>query len=325
MTLTIGSIDVNPGLALAPMAGITDHPFRLLAREQGCPLLYTEMISAKGLIYNPGRQKYLLCFTDEERQIGFQIFGSDPLIMAQAAQKLETLGADFIDLNFGCPTPKITRNGEGGALLCRSELASEIFKTITGAVACPVTVKLRKGWDEQNITVLDIAARAEEAGLKAVTVHGRTVQQGYKGRADWSIIRQVKENLSIPVIGNGDIDSSQSAKEMFRYCGCNGVMVGRAAQGNPWIFKEILAGLKNKPLPEKPSVKEIVEMVLKHLAMLSDLKGEAAAVREMRSHASWYIRELPGAAAARRKLVQTTSAKETEGILREFCHTLKHL
>ncbi len=324
MTLSIGSIDINPGLALAPMAGITDHPFRLLAREQGCPLLYSEMISAKGLIYNPGRQKYLLCFTDGERPIGFQIFGSDPLIMARAAQKLESLGADFIDLNFGCPTPKVTRNGEGGALLCRSALASEIFKTIAGAVACPVTVKLRKGWDEQNITVLDIAARAEEAGLQAVTVHGRTVQQGYKGRADWSIIKQVKENLSIPVIGNGDIDSPRSAKEMFRDCGCNGVMVGRAAQGNPWIFKEILAGLKNKPLPEKPSVKEIVEMVLKHLAMLIDLKGEAVAVREMRSHASWYIRELPGAAATRRKLVQSTSAKETEDILREFCHTLKH-
>jgi len=319
LSLEIGSLKVQPGLALAPMAGITNHPFRVLVKEQGCPLVFSEMISAKGLLHDSRRSDLLLYFTDQERPIGFQLFGSDPLIMATAAHKLEHIGADFIDLNMGCPTRKITRNCEGGALMRKPALCSKIFLEVVNAVSCPVTVKLRKGWDADTINVVEIAQRAEEAGIKAVTVHGRTVEQGYSGKADWDIIKQVKESLSIPVIGNGDVDSPQSAEAMFAYCDCDGVMIGRAARGNPWIFGATLAWIKERRLPKPPSVDQIARMVLKHFSLLSELKGEAAAAREMRRHASWYIRGLPGAAVVRQKLIRVTSFKETESILRDFC------
>ncbi len=323
MLLEIGSLKVQPGLALAPMAGITNHPFRVLAKEQGCPLVYSEMISAKGLLYNGRRSSMLLHFTDQERPIGFQLFGSNPLIIASAAQKLEQIGADFIDLNMGCPTRKITSNCEGGALMRDPALCSEIFQAVVNAVSCPVTVKLRKGWDADTVNVIEIARRAEEAGIEAVTVHGRTVEQGYSGKADWDIIKQVKEMLSVPVIGNGDVDSPQSAEAMFAYCGCDGVMIGRAARGNPWIFGAILTWLEEGRLPEPPTVDQIVQMILKHFSLLCELKGEAAAAREMRRHAAWYIRGLPGAAATRQQLIRITSFKETESILRDFCHFAK--
>ncbi len=319
MLLKIGSITVQPGIALAPMAGITGFPFRLLAKEQGCPLVYSEMISAKGLLYSIKRHRDLLYFTEEERPIGFQLFGSEPAIMAKAAGHLEMLGVDFIDLNLGCPTPKITRNGEGGAMLRKPELCSEIFEAVKSAVSCPVTVKLRKGWDAQAVNVIDIARRAEGAGLEAVTVHGRTVKQGYSGSADWDIIRQVKESLSIPVIGNGDIDSPQSAEAIFSHCGCDGIMIGRAARGNPWIFTEIAAWLQNGQLPEPPSKEQLIDTVLKHFLLLIELKGEAVATREMRQHTSFYIKNLPGAAVTRQRLIRASSYEETEKILRQFC------
>ena len=318
MLLEIGSLKVQPGLALAPMAGISNHPFRVLAKEQGCPLVYSEMISARGLLNNSGRSSSLLYFTDQERPIGFQLFGSNPLIMATAAQNLEQAGADFIDINMGCPTRKITGNREGGALMLDPGLCSEILQSVVNAVSCPVTVKLRMGWDAGNINVTDIARRAEAAGIRAVTVHGRTVKQGYSGKADWEIIRQVKETLSIPVIGNGDVDSPQSAEAMFAFCGCDGVMIGRAARGNPWIFGATLAWLRESRLPDPPSTDQIVKMVLKHFSLLSELKGEPAAAREMRRHAPWYLKGLPGAAAIRQQLVQIKSFEETETILRDF-------
>ena len=321
MSLKIGSLTVQTGLALAPMAGITNYPFRILAKEQGCPLLYSEMISARGLLYSGTRNQNLLYFSDQERPIGFQLFGSDPLIMAAAAQKLEAHGADFIDLNLGCPTRKITGNGEGGALLREPELCSEIFKAVVRAVSCPVTVKLRKGWNEHSVNVLEIAGRAEDAGIEAVTIHGRTVEQGFGGRADWDIIRQVSEKLNITVIGNGDVDSPQSAEKMLSYCGCDGVMIGRAARGNPWIFKATLAWLQHRQLPEPPSVEKIIQMALKHFTLLIELKGETAAAREMRRHTSWYIRGLPGAASVRQQLIRISSYRETEMVLSDFYHS----
>lgn len=315
MPLKIGTIEVQPGLALAPMAGITNHPFRVLAREQGCALTYTEMISAKGLTCHSRRSDLLLYHTDNEYPLGFQLFGSDPYIMARAAAKIEALGADFIDLNLGCPTRKITSNGDGGALMRNPILCSAIFQAVVEAVTCPVTVKLRKGWDENSVNVYDIALRAEEEGIQAVAVHGRTVDQGYSGRADWEIIKRVKKILSVPVIGNGDVDSSQAAEQMLALTGCDGVMVGRAARGNPWLFAEIRARLQGEEPPLPPSVDEIIDMVLRHFSLLAELKGEAAAAREMRRHTAWYIRGLPGAAAARHELVQINSFRETMEIL----------
>lgn len=322
MILKIGPLEIRPGLALAPMAGITGHPFRLLAKEQGCPLVYSEMISAKGLLYNHRRNQGLLYFTDLEKPIGFQLFGSDPQILARAAVILEKQGVDFIDLNLGCPTPKITRNGEGGALLRRPRLCSEIFKAVTAAVSCPVTVKLRKGWSAAAVNAPEIARRAEEAGLSAVAVHGRTVEQGYSGSADWDIIREIKENLFIPVIGNGDVDSAQRAKDMFAYCGCDGVMIGRAARGNPWIFSSALALLYNRALPAPPGPAQVVAMALKQLSLLIALKGEAVAVREMRRHAPWYIKGFPNAASARQELIGASSREEMEAILTDFASNL---
>jgi len=322
LILKIGPLEARPGLALAPMAGITGHPFRLLAKEQGCPLVYSEMISAKGLLYNQRRHHDLLYFTDQERPIGFQLFGSDPQVLARAAAILEEQGVDFIDLNLGCPTPKITRNGEGGALLRQPELCSALFKAVIGAVSCPVTVKLRKGWSAAAVNAPEIARRAEEAGLAAVAVHGRTVEQGYSGRADWDIIREIKENLAIPVIGNGDIDSPQRAKEMIAYCGCDGVMIGRAARGNPWIFSSVLALMQNRALPAPPAPSQVVEMALRHLSLLAGRKGEAVAVREMRRHAPWYIKGLPKAASARQDLIRASSREEMEAILTNFASNL---
>ncbi|MDW7738433.1 MAG: tRNA dihydrouridine synthase DusB [Bacillota bacterium] len=318
MSLTFGSIKISPGLALAPMAGITNHPFRLIAKEQGCPLVYTEMISAKGVVYNGRRTYNLFYHTDQERPIGFQIFGSDPVIMAEAASIIENVGADFIDLNLGCPTRKITRNSEGGALMREPKLCSSIFRAVVSAVNCPVTVKLRKGWNEYFTNVVDVARRAEAEGIGAVTVHGRTVEQGYSGRADWDSITAVKAALTIPVIGNGDINSPQAAEAMFRYTGCDGIMIGRAARGNPWIFNSVRAKLEGKPEPQEPTLTEIVHMIYKHFMLLNNFKGEILAAREMRRHANWYIRGIPGAAAIRHKLTAITSYDELKAILEEF-------
>ena len=318
LQLTIGSINISPGLALAPMAGIADHPFRVLVKEQGCPLVYSEMISAKGLVYSNRRNRSLLYFTDRERPIGFQLFGSDPEILAEGARIIESYEPDFIDLNFGCPTPKIVRNGDGGALMRNPALCRDIFSKVAAAVTCPVTVKIRTGWDEKNFNAAEIALLAEENGIKVVTVHGRTVKQGYRGEADWKIIKEVKERLSIPVIGNGDIDSPQKAEEMLNYSRCDGIMVGRAARGNPWIFKAILARLQEGREVEAPGAEEIFEMVLRHFRLLSDFKGEKIAAREMRRHAAWYVKGLKGAAAARQQLVRVNNYEELEAIMKDL-------
>jgi tRNA-dihydrouridine synthase B len=317
--LKIGPLQIEPGLALAPMAGITNHAFRTLAKEQGCRLLYTEMISAKGQLHGGDRNRSLLFYTEQERPLGFQLFGSDPLIMARAANQLEKLGADLIDLNFGCPTRKITRNAEGGALMSDPARCREIFKAVVGAVSCPVTVKMRTGWDERSINCLEIARLAEESGLKAVTIHGRTVDQGYSGQADWEIIKAVKEKIAIPLIGNGDVDSPQSAAEMFSYTRCDGVMIGRAARGNPWIFSSILAWLKDGTVKNPPALSEITATILRHFKLLAEQKGELLAAREMRRHSAWYIRGFPEAASVRQKLLHLSNYQQLESILQDYC------
>lgn len=318
MTLNIGSIRIKPGLALAPMAGVTSHPYRLLVKEQGCPLVFSEMISAKGLLYAHKRHHHLLYFSAEEKPIGFQVFGKEPAVMAEAARKLEARGADFVDINLGCPAPKVIRNGEGGALLRDPGLCSSIFRAVTRAVSCPVTVKMRTGWNVHSINAVDIAARAEEAGIRALTVHGRTVDQGYSGSADWNVIHRVKEAVHITVIGNGDVVSPESAEALLERSGCDGVMVGRAARGNPWIFSSILARLRGDQETALPSTDQVLAMIMKHLYMLSDFKGEYLAVREMRQHASWYLRGLPGAASARQLLVRASTCKDFETTINSY-------
>lgn len=313
----------GPGAALAPMAGVTNHPLRLLAREQGCSLLYSEMISAKGLLNNPGRCRALLYFTEAEKPFGYQLFGSHPATLAAAAEALEGLGADFIDLNLGCPARKILRNGEGGALMLQPDLCSAIFRAVRGAVSCPVTVKMRTGWDGRALLAPEIAARAEEAGLAAVCVHGRHVQQGYAGRADWQAIAVVRKKVRIPLIGNGDVDSPAAAEALLRQTGCDAVMVGRAARGNPWLFAAILARLAGKSAPPPPTPKEIVATALRHFRMLIVVKGETLAAREMRRHLAWYLRGLPGAAALRQDFYSTSSYDQALHLLNSFLEGLE--
>lgn len=313
-----GMLIIPPNaLALAPMAGVTSSPFRILAKEQGCHLLYSEMISAKGLLNSRSRREHLLCYSEYERPLAFQLFGSEPELIARAASLLESIGADYIDLNFGCPTKKIIRNGDGGALLLNPQLCSNIFKAVITAVNCPVTVKIRKGWDDKSINALEIAARAEQAGIKAIAVHGRTVKQGYRGTADWQIIRQVKESVSIPVIGNGDVNTAQAAEKLFKESGCDAVMIGRAARGNPWIFKEVNDWLQNKTISRLPTRHELIDMVIRHYSMMIEFKGEKIATAEMRRHAAWYLKSIHGSASARAELVRSNSLQETEDILRK--------
>ena len=313
--MRIGLIDVEPALALAPMAGVTSYPFRLLAKKHGCGLVYSEMISARALLHGARRSEVLLYHNPAEKPVAWQLFGSEAAILAGAACILESRGADIIDLNLGCPTRKIVRNGDGGALMRNPELCSAIFHAVAREVRCPVTIKMRSGWDRGTVNAVEIARRAEEAGLKAVAVHGRTVEQGYSGKADWDIIGKVKQAVAIPVWGNGDVDTPRAAGAMLDYSGCDGVMIGRAAMGNPWIFGRVRSWLEEGIEPPAPSPAEKVDTALQHLAMLCRLKGEATAVLEMRRHAAWYIKGLPGAAEARRLLVRTRSAAEMSSIL----------
>jgi nifR3 family TIM-barrel protein len=311
----IGCIELENPVISAPMAGITDKSFRILAKEAGCSLVCTEMVSDQALLYGNPKTCSLLDVTGEDGPVCMQVFGSDPGYMAGAAEIVESRGAWLIDINMGCPTPKIVKNGEGSALMKEPEKAAGIIRAIVRAVKAPVTVKMRKGWDESTVNAVDLACLAENAGAAAVTVHGRTRSQFYSGKADWGIIASVKRAVNIPVIGNGDIWTPADALRMLEQTGCDGIMIGRAALGNPWIFRQTVHYLKTGELIPGPSAGERAAMALRHFGLLVDNKGEAVAVREMRKHAAWYMKNLRGAARLRELVNRAKSAQEMKDIL----------
>jgi nifR3 family TIM-barrel protein len=310
VAMKIGSVTIDNNIFLAPMAGITDLPFRVLCKEQGAGLVYSEMISAKGMYYKDEKSWKLAQLSEAELPAAIQIFGSEPDILAYAAQKLNASKATIIDINMGCPTPKITKNGDGSALMLKPDLAGEVIKAVVSVSDKPVTVKIRKGWDEENVNAVELALIAERNGAAAITVHGRTREQFYSGKADWEIIRRVKEAVSIPVIGNGDIYEPEDALRMLESTGCDALMIGRGAQGNPWIFGRIRHFLKTGELLPLPSIDERRKMMLRHLDMLVDLKGEYTGVREMRKHAAWYVKGQRNCAQFKDKVFRAVSKDE---------------
>lgn len=318
--MNIGNVKLNNPYILAPMAGVTDLPFRLLCREQGAGLLCMEMISAKALIYKNRNTKLLLEIHPEEFPVSLQLFGSEPDVICEAARQIEHLPFQILDINMGCPVPKIVKNGEGSALMNQPKLVHQIVKTLVQAIDKPVTVKIRKGFDDQHVNAVEIAKIIEDAGAAAVAVHGRTREQYYSGKADWEIIARVKEAVSIPVIGNGDVTSGEAALEMRRQTGCDGVMVGRGAQGNPWIFSELAEYERTGKMPERPGLDEIREMMLRHARLQIQYKGEYLGIREMRKHVSWYTKGLPGSAKLREAINRTESYEELKELLSEKIH-----
>ncbi|MGL5206860.1 MAG: tRNA dihydrouridine synthase DusB [Acidaminococcaceae bacterium] len=316
--MRLGNIELEVPLALAPMAGITDLPFRVICREQGCGFTVSEMVSAKGLLYNNSKTFEMLKIAEAERPTAIQLFGSEPHELAQASVMVEKAGADMIDFNMGCPVPKIVNNGDGSALMKNPELAYEILARMVDAVKIPVTVKFRSGWSDKSINAVEIARKAEKAGVAAVAVHARTREQFYAGKADWAVIRDVKQAVGIPVFGNGDIKSAADGARMLAETGCDGLMVGRGADGNPWIFKELRAMLLGQELPQHVEVSKRFAMIIRHLEMLVDHKGETVAVKEMRRHINSYIKGLPHAAEYRAKFNQIESREDCKSMLKEY-------
>ena len=300
--LIIGGVDfvAKAPVVLAPMAGVTDSSYRLIAKEMGCALVYTEMISDMALLYGNERTERMLRISNGERPIAVQLFGSDPKTMACAAKLAEELASpEIIDINMGCPTLKIVKNGEGAALMRNVPLARDIVQSVVSAVSVPVTVKMRTGWNRELANAVELAQAVEAAGASAVSVHGRTRDQFYSGKADWNVIKNVKVAVSIPVIGNGDIRSPYDARRMLVETGCHMVMIGRAALGNPWLVRDVVTFLNTGTQAPPPTYEERMTLALRHLEMLIQLEGEKRAVLKMRKHAAWYVRGLPGASSAR--------------------------
>ena len=317
MKLRIGNTVLENNVILAPMAGVTDLPFRLLCREQGAGCVVTEMVSAKAILYNNRNTKELMQIHPQERPAAIQLFGSDPDIMAQIAARIEDGPYDFIDVNMGCPVPKVVNNGEGSALMKNPKQAEKVLSAMVKAVKKPVTVKFRKGFNDTSVNAVEFAKMAEGSGVAAVAVHGRTREQYYSGKADWDIIRQVKEAVKIPVIGNGDIFTPQDAGRMMEETGCDGIMVARGAKGNPWIFRRINHYLDTGEILPGPSIEEIQAMILRHGHMLAAYKGEQTAMREMRGHVAWYTKGMPHSAALRNEINQVETLKGLAGLLNQ--------
>lgn len=310
MSLKIGNVLLENNLILAPMAGVTDLPFRLLCKEQGAGLICTEMVSAKAIYFKNKNTESLMEIDKRERPVSLQLFGSEPDLMAEIARQIEPRNFDILDINMGCPVPKVVNNGEGSALMKNPKLVHEIVSKVSRAIQKPVTVKIRKGFTEDSVNAVEIAKILEDAGAAAVAVHGRTREQYYSGQADWEIIRKVKEAVSIPVIGNGDVDSPQKAEALVKETGCDGIMIGRAVQGNPWLFSRILHYQKTGEVLPGPGMEEVKEMILRHAKMQLKYKGDYTGMREMRKHVAWYTTGMPHSASVRRMVNEVESYEQ---------------
>ncbi|AZR74670.1 tRNA dihydrouridine synthase DusB [Anoxybacter fermentans] len=321
--MKIGNIVIENPVILAPMAGVTDLPFRQIVKKMGCGLVYTEMVSAKGLIYGNERTERLLEFEKDEIPVAIQLFGSEPEIMAKAARLVAEKKPAIIDINMGCPTPKIVKNGDGSALMKDPVLAGEIVAAMTEAVDIPITVKMRKGWDEDSVNAVELAQICVKNGAKAIAVHGRTREQFYSGKADWKIIREVKEAVDVPVIGNGDIFSPEDAVAMFEETGCDAVMIGRGCQGNPWIFKRVTHYLKTGEILPPPSYSERIKMAIEHFKRHIAYKGEEAGIPQMRKHLAWYIKGLPHCTKVKEEIFRLKSSDEIISTLRDYLGELE--
>lgn len=322
MSLKIGNIKINGNLILGPMAGVTDLPFRILCKEQGADLIYTEMVSAKGIQYNNKNTENLLMVSEVERPVALQLFGADPYIMSETAKRIEDRNFDILDINMGCPVPKVVNNFEGSALMKDPKLVGEIVHAISTAIKKPLTVKIRKGFTESTANAVEIAKIAEANGAAAIAVHGRTREQYYSGKADWNIIRAVKEAVSVPVIGNGDVFTPEDAKRLIEETGVDGIMIARGARGNPWLFRQIKEYLETSRKREKPSVDEAVKMMLRHARLSIEYKGEYIGIREMRKHVAWYTTGYPLAARLRLHVNEIESYQGLENLLSGYLESL---
>ena len=315
MKWKIGDVEIDNPFVLAPMAGVTDLPFRKLCKEQGAGLICMEMVSAKAISFHNKNTEALMEIDKCENPVSMQLFGSEPELMARVAAEIEERPFDILDINMGCPVPKVVNNGEGSALLKNPELIVKIVKSVSSAIKKPLTVKVRIGFENEPVDIVDIAKRVEDAGAAAIAVHGRTRQQYYSGTADWDAIRRVKEAVSIPVIGNGDVDSPEKAEALIKETGCDGVMIGRAVRGNPWLFRELNHYFETGEKLSRPSVEEVREMILRHARMQIDLKGEFTGIREVRKHVAWYTAGMRHSAALRRETNLVSSYEELEKLL----------
>lgn len=314
----IGPIQLEHPVVMAPMAGVTDLPYRLIAREQGAALVYSELVSAKGICYGSNRTLKLLETDEAERPVGLQIFGGEADVMVEAARHVQKFGPDLLDINMGCPVPKITKNDEGCALMLDPERAGRLVRRVVEAVDLPVTVKIRKGWDDAHVTAPQVARELEKAGVAAIAIHGRTREDFYAGRADWDIIREVKQAVDIPVIGNGDVASPEDAVRMLEHTGVDAVMIGRACLGDPWIFRRVTHFLDTGEMLPMPSPREKLEMAIRHLKMAVEFKGEVRAVREMRKPIAWYLKGVPGSNRVKQQVQRLTDAALVTEVLQEF-------
>ena len=316
--LKIGTLELSPGAALAPMAGVTDTTMRRLCASFGASCTVSEMVSAKAIYYKNKNTESLMAIEEKERPVSLQLFGSEPDLMAEIASQIEERNFDILDINMGCPVPKVVNNGEGSALMKNPRLVHEIIYKVSRAIKKPLTVKIRKGFTEDTVNAVEIARIAQDAGAAAIAVHGRTREQYYSGQADWDIIRQVKEAVSIPVIGNGDVDSPQKAEAMARETGCDGIMIGRGVQGNPWLFSRILHYQETGELLPPPDKEEVKKMMLRHGRLQLEYKGAYTGIREMRKHIAWYTSGMPHSAAVRRKVNEVETWEELEELIREL-------